>query len=50
LFLRKPSLQLKSRKKWSGSDGGGDKGDNILTSRIKPPKETLDTVIRICKR
>jgi ribosomal protein S12 methylthiotransferase accessory factor YcaO len=50
LFQRKPSLHLKSRKKWIGSNSGGNKADNILTSRIKPPKETLDKVIPICRK
>lgn len=45
MFLNRPSLQLKSRKKWSAI-GDGD----IVTSRIKPPKETLDKVIPLCKK
>jgi ribosomal protein S12 methylthiotransferase accessory factor YcaO len=45
LFLKKPSLHLKSRKKCRSIDDG-----DIVTSRIKPAKETLDKVIPICKK
>jgi thioglycine synthase len=52
LFLKKPSLQLKSRRKWSGGiDGNGSVGNgDILMSRIKSPKETLKKIIPICNK